>query len=104
MSSEYTVHFEIRDMLIMKNALEQMGYNYQELGNEHLAVKTSTFRDIIVDGNAGTITCNDSLKAEADKIKQGYMVEFYRENAIQEGNQIHMEEQTDGSIDIYLSH
>lgn len=89
-------------MLIMKNTLEQMGYNYQELGDEKISVSMG-YHQMVIDGNAGMITYDSDDVAGLNKIKQAYMVEFYREQAIQEGNQVQTEVQDDGSIDIYLS-
>lgn len=107
MSRDIRVQFEVRDMLVMKNTLKQMGYDCRELGSNKIAAnKMGSFLGggITIDGNAGEIIAAHGNVREVDEIKQAYTTELYRDRAIQEGMQVHEETNAEGEIILWFSH
>lgn len=102
MSKEVQVQFEVREMFIMKETLEQMGINYQELNEHQLEIKKS-YHNIVIDAQSGIIRYDDMDKKQIDKIKQGYMVNFYKDKAIREGNKVTEEVQANGEIILHIT-
>ena len=99
MSRKIEVQFEVREMLIMKDTLEQMGISFTESGNQ-----------LHVDGSYGGVTITDNTmtfdsveERRVNKVKQQYMTNFYRDKAIKEGMQIHEEVNSKGEVILTLT-
>lgn len=98
MSRKIEVQFEIREMLIMKDTLNQMGIRFSDQGNS-LHIEGS-YGGINI--TASSIKYDSVSGSQVNKIKQQYMVNFYRDKAIKEGMQIHEEVQANGEIHITM--
>lgn len=101
MSAEIKVQFEVRDMLIMKDTLKRLGYDYKEMG-EHRVEIASHYRPIAIDSNSGEISFDNVDQKKVDKIRQEYMVDFYRDKALREGCQFKQEVNAQGEVIINI--
>jgi hypothetical protein len=101
MSRKIQVQFEVRESLIMKNTLEQMGVKFTESGD------TLNFQfghyPVSVNCETGMIEFDEVDQGKVDKLKQNYMVEFYRQQAIREGMQLKQEVNAKGEVVLHLS-
>jgi hypothetical protein len=97
MSRKVEVNFEVRDMLIIKDTLKQMGINFDEISQDQVSIGRS-YHNITIDAKTGNISYDEANTGEVNKIKQTYMVNFYKDRAIREGMQIKEEVQTNGEI------
>jgi hypothetical protein len=102
MSRKVNVHFEVRSMLIMKDTLKQLGHNFTETQKDILSIQMS-YMPTIINGVTGQIDYDDSNTKTVDKIKQQYMANFYRDQAIKEGMQVQQEVSKTGEIILRLS-
>lgn len=100
MSRKIEVAFEVRDMLIMKDTLKQMGIQFSEEGADRLRIATSY--GITVSGTK--MNYDEVDQAQVNKIKQQYTVNFWRDKAIKEGMQLHEERNNKGEVILRLSH
>jgi hypothetical protein len=103
MSQKICVQFEVRNMLIMKDTLKQMGIDYEEINQNAVRIGRS-YQDITIDGAKGTIKFDSASSHEVNNIKQNYMVNFYRDKAIREGNQLREERMANGEIRLHVTH
>ena len=103
MSREVHVNFEVRSSEIMKLTLDQMGVGYTEHGDTITAKNSSGYRDISINAAAGRITYDNSDESHVNKIKQNYMVNFFRDTAIKEGKQLQEKKLANGTVELYLS-
>lgn len=101
MSREVKVEFELRSMLIMKDTLEQMGINYKELNDHTLQLKRS-YHNIEINSETGMISYDEMNKTEIDDITQEYMVNFYKDKAIREGNKFKEVRKTNGEVELHI--
>lgn len=101
MSQEIEVQFEVRSMLIMKETLKQMGVNYKEL-NDHTVEIKRRYYNIKIDSDTGIITCDELNKKEIDDITQEYMVNYYKDKAIKEGNKYKEIRKTSGEVELHI--
>ena len=99
MSRKITVQFEVREMLIMKDTLEQMGISFTESAGQ-LRIEGSYGGISITDSN---ISFDSVDQKRVNKIKQQYMTNFYRDKAIKEGMQIHEEVNAKGEVILTLT-
>lgn len=102
MSRKICVQFEIRNMLIMKDTLKQMGVDYEELSQNH--IRAGKYEGIDIDSSKGTINYDSSSEGQVNSIKQNYMVNFYRDKAIREGMQLKEERTASGEIRLHVTH
>lgn len=103
MSRKVEVMFEIRDMLIMKNTLKQLGHAFKEVNQDVVEIQRS-YRSIEINSKTGKISFDSDNSGEVDKIKQNYMVNFYRDKAIKEGMQIRQEVSANGEVILHVTH
>jgi hypothetical protein len=89
-------------MLIMKDTLKQMGIDYTELNENQIDVKTN-YRATNIDALTGQISYDSSDENIVNQIKQGYTVNFYKDQAIREGMQIHEERQANGEVHLFFN-
>jgi len=89
-------------MAIMKKTLEQMGYSFTEAG-ETLKLSSGRY-DITVDGKKGRINFDSEDRKLINTISQNYQVNFFRDQAIREGNKVTQEQMADGRIILHVSH
>jgi len=99
MSRKIEVAFEVRDMLIMKDTLKQMGIQFSEEGS---GLRIATSYGITVTGTK--MSYDDVDQVQVNKIKQQYQVNFWRDKAIKEGMQLHEEKTSNGEVILRLSH
>ena len=95
MSRKVCVQFEVRDMLIMKDTLNQLGFDFTEPSENLLDIDRSYNHIRIQDGS---ISYDSDDQTDVNKIKQTYMVNYYRDQAIREGMQVQEETNENGEI------
>lgn len=103
MSGKICVQFEIRNALIMKDTLKEMGYNFDEQSEERFVIG-SGYRSIEIDARNHKISFQDGNTTEVNKIKQAYMVNWYKDKAIREGNDVQTEVKSNGEIVLNIMH
>ena len=101
MSRKVCVQFEVRDQLIMKDTLKEMGFNFSESGDR---LQVSSSYGISIDCGSGNIRYDDVDERNVNKIKQQYTINYYRNKAIKEGMQLREERNAKGEVIITLSH
>ena len=101
MSRKIHVVLEVRDMLIMKETLEQMGINYNKTGTDILSIPRS-YHNIEINGNNNRISFDEANAKEVNKIKQTYMHNWYKDVAIKEGMQLTEEVNSKGEIVLHV--
>ena len=101
MSDEICVQFEVRSMLIMKDTLDKLGLAYQELKGDILSIRR-LYHNIKINGQTGKISYDEMDKSEIDSICQNYMVNWYKDKAIREGNEIREETNVKGEVIIHV--
>ena len=101
MSCKIVVQFELRDMLILKDTLKQMGHDFIEQNQDVVAIRRS-YHNIEFNGKTGEISYDDMNTSEVNDIKQQYMVNFYKDRAIKEGMQIKETKLANGEIELHL--
>ena len=103
MSRKVCVQFEVRNMLIMKDTLKQMGINFNEMSEERLEIQRS-YHPIAIDSKTGEISYDEMHASDVNRIKQEYTVNFYKDKCIREGNQLKEERKTSGEIVLHITH
>jgi len=103
MSRKLCIQFEIRNALIMKDTLKQMGVDYNELNADELEIRRN-YNPISMNARTGQINFDSDDQHLVDDIKQNYMVNFYKDQAIREGMQLREERQANGEIHLTLLH
>jgi len=88
-------------MDIMLQTLDELKYSYNKNSNEMVTV-SGTYGGITIDGNAGKIKYDSVHQTKVDKIKQNYTVNFYRDQAIREGNEIRQSVNDQGIITLQI--
>jgi hypothetical protein len=101
MSRKIEVQTEIRDMLILKDTLKQLGHNFTDVSAAVIEISRS-YHPIQFNTNTGTVSYDDANTSEANKIKQLYTVNFYKDQAIKEGNQVQEIKRANGEIEIRI--
>jgi len=101
MSRKVVVQTEIRDMLILKDTLKQMGHNHSDVGTDIIEMRRS-YHNIQFNTKTGDISFDDAQTNEVNTIKQAYAVNFYKDRAIKEGNQIQEVKRASGEIEIHI--
>ena len=99
MSMKTVVRCEIRDLAIMKETVEEMGYGFTAVGEDALQIKASY--PITVNATDGTITCDSYDKSTVEKIMVNYQVNLVKEEALREG--AHFEQEVLENGDIHIS-
>lgn len=102
MSRKICVQFEVRNMLIMKDTLTQMGIDYEELNQNSVRIGRS-YQDITIDAGKGTIKYDSASEHEVNSIKQNYQINFYKDKAIREGMQLKEERHSNGEVVLHLT-
>jgi hypothetical protein len=102
MSRKVVVQFEVRDMLILKDTLNQMGHVFTEVNQDVVEIHRS-YHHISFNAKTGEVSYDDTNTSEVDKIKQQYMVNFYKDRAIKEGMQIRETKMANGEIELHIT-
>jgi hypothetical protein len=101
MSRKICIQFEIRDILIMKDTLKQMGHDFVEKGQDIVQIQRS-YHPIEFNAQTGEVSYDEMHVSEVDKIKQQYMLNFFKDRAIKEGNSVRETKLANGDIELYL--
>jgi hypothetical protein len=101
MSRKIIVQFEIRDMLILKDTLKEMGHDFIEKSQDVVAIRRA-YNDIEFNAETGNVSYDEVNVSEVNAIKQQYMVNFYKDQAIKEGMQIREQKLSNGNIELHL--
>ena len=101
MSLKIDVKFEVTNANVMRETLTEMGHKFTEQ-NDIIKIQRSRY-PIAIDMASGQISFDSDQKNEVNKIKQQYMINFYRDQAIQEGMNIRQEINAEGQIEIYFT-
>lgn len=101
MSRDVSVDFEVRSIEIMKETLTAMRIGFKEQ-DEHRIKINKSFHDIVIDSETGKISYDEMNKSEVNKICQRYMVNWYKDRAIREGNTIQEEVMANGEVHIHV--
>ena len=100
MSTKINVSCEIRDSLILKDTLKQMGINFSENNAGIITMKLAY--GVEIDPNSGKLSYDSSDTTRINNIQQTYTANFYRDKAIREGNQVKEETLANGEIRINI--
>jgi hypothetical protein len=103
MSQKICVQSEIRDMLILKDTLNQLGHNFNEISAEVVEIKRS-WNPISFNTSTGAVSYDNAHLNEVNQIKQTYMVNFYKNQAIQEGMNVTESVNASGEIELHITH
>jgi hypothetical protein len=103
MSRKVCVQFEVRDMLIMKDTLAQMGIKFNEIDQERIEIQRS-YHPIAINSKTGEISYDEMHGSDVNRIKQEYTVNFYKDKCIREGNQLKEERKANGEIVLHITH
>ena len=101
MSKEIIVNFEVRSIEIMKNTLTQMGIKYSEDKSGNLKI-SKRWHNIVIDSKNGGLSYDEMDKIEVDKICLQYQLNWFRDAAIREGNEIREEVMSNGEVCIHV--
>lgn len=96
MSREVHVQFAVKSVVIMKKTLEQLGHQYTESGKT-LNIHRS-YHNIAINTGTNQISFDDADGHMVNQIKQSYQVNWYKNEAIKEGTQLHEEQLANGQI------
>jgi hypothetical protein len=88
-------------MLIMKDTLNQMGFDYTEIGDSRVSAKIGRY-PISIDSEKGLINYDEDDRQVVNSLKQEYMISWYRDKAIREGMQLKSERQANGDVVLTL--
>ena len=102
MSRHITVLSEVHDALILKDTLNQMGVKYTEVSDDVISIQRS-YHSIMIDTNTDKISCDEANASEVEEIKYQYSINFYKDQAIKEGNSVTEEVTADGETVIYIN-
>lgn len=102
MSAKICVQFEIRNMLIMKDTLRQLGFDFNEISEDQVEMKRS-YHNIVINSKSGIITHDSDHTKDVNKIKQAYAVNYYRAEALKEGMQLREETNAHGEVVLYMT-
>jgi hypothetical protein len=101
MSRKVVVQTEIRDMLILKDTLKQMGHKFNEVSADIIEMHRS-YHPIQFNAKTGDVSFDDANINEVNTIKQAYAVNYYKDRAIKEGNQVQEVKRANGEIEIRI--
>ena len=101
MSRKICVQFEIRNMLIMRDTLKQMGMNYDEINEDQIEIRRN-WNNIIMNSQTGQISYDEVNVNEVNSIKQNYMTNWYKDQAIREGMNLQEERNNLGQVVLHL--
>ena len=101
MSRKAVVQTEIRDMLILKDTLKQMGHKFNEVSADIIEMHRS-YHPIQFNAKTGDVSFDDANINEVNTIKQAYAVNYYKDRAIKEGNQVQEIKRASGEIEIRI--
>lgn len=99
MSRRVCVQCEVRNMLIMKDTLKQMGYQFNVESENVIQV---SFPWMEINAQEGSIHCDSMHRSTVDLVKKTYMANFYRDKAIREGNQVEEETTSKGEVILHI--
>jgi hypothetical protein len=102
MSRKITAQFEVRNMLIMKDTLAQMGINYKELNPNCLQIGQHRSNTIKINAASGEVTYDSDQERDVNSIKQNYMVNVFRDKTIREGNRVQEEVTANGEVILHV--
>lgn len=100
MSRKIIVQCEIRNMLILKDTLKQLGHNFNEIDADVVEINRS-YHPIRINAKTGKTSLDEMNQRELDEINQMYTVNFLKDQAIKEGNQVKQETLASGEIVVY---
>lgn len=103
MSTKVNVQFEIRNSAIMKDTLKQLGFNFEET-NQDRFVLLRKYNNIVIDAQRNEISFDSDNNWEVNKIKQNYMINWYKDKATREGNDVQEEVKNNGEIVLNIRH
>lgn len=103
MSRRVCVQFEVRNALIMKDTLKQMGIDYTENRTNVFQISDG-YRGMTINAENNTMTYDNMNVKRANEIKQQYMRNYYKDQAIREGMQFKEEVNSKGEIILHLYH
>ena len=101
MSQEVDVEFEVRSMDIMKDTLTKMEIEFSEIGKNEVTIKKS-YNNITINSDTGRISYDEGYQRQVDEICQQYMVNWYKDRAIREGNEIQEEVMANGEVHLHV--
>jgi hypothetical protein len=85
----------------MKDTLKQLGHDFIEKGQDIVQIQRN-YHPIEFNASTGQTSYDEVNGSEVDKIKQQYMVNFYKDRAIKEGMQIQETKLANGDIELHL--
>jgi len=103
MSEHICVQFEIRDMVILRDTLKELGYDFKNISEEVVEIQRP-YHNICINGDNGTISFDNVNTKEVNKLKQTYQLNYYRDQAIKEGMNMEVTQEANGEIVLNLLH
>ena len=88
-------------MLIMRDTLKQMGMNYDEINEDQIEIRRN-WNNIIMNSQTGQISYDEVNVNEVNSIKQNYMTNWYKDQAIREGMNLQEERNNLGQVVLHL--
>ena len=101
MSRKICIQTEIRDKLILKDTLKEMGFDFTE--NRDVIEMNRAYHNLSINTESGKVSYDDANAGEFNKITTQYTVNFYKDKALKEGNQLVQETTSDGKIVLRIS-
>ena len=90
---------EIRNKLILKKALEEMGISYKELSDETMSWGES-YNKMTIDLNTGEISYDNAKQRQVKEIQQMYSKQFIMQEILKKGHKVESVNTVDGNIEI----
>ena len=101
MSRKICIQTEIRDQLILKVTLKEMGFDFTE--NRDVIEMHRAYHNLSINTADGSVSYDDANAGEFKKIQTQYTINFYKDKALKEGNQLVQETTSDGKIVLRIS-
>jgi len=101
MSRDVSVEFEVRSLCIMEDTLKEMEIPYSKSQKNILTIK-KPYHNIVINSESGKISYDEENKNEVDILTRNYMVNWYKDQAIREGNEIREEVMANGEIHLHV--
>lgn len=103
MSRSVTVNFVVKNAAIMTKTLDEMGIRHTEAGEGRIAAQIGGYKALNINVRENTLSFDDMDTSKVNAVKQNYMVNFYRDQAIREGMQLKQERNAKGDIVLTLT-
>jgi hypothetical protein len=102
MSRSVSVVFEVRSMAIMEDTLKAMNIDYNKSNKGNVFTIKRDYNNIVINGNTNKIRSDEMDKSTVNEICKNYTVNWYKDRAIREGNEIREEVKANGEVHLHV--